>query len=51
MPYAILYNHDKREEEIRKAIKDIIASYCFDAKQFELDSDFHQGECEVSFLH
>jgi hypothetical protein len=35
MPYAIFHDNAKRNEEIRKAIKDIIASYCFDPKEFE----------------
>jgi hypothetical protein len=34
MPDKILYNNAKRKKEIRKAVKDIIAS-TFDAKQFE----------------
>ena len=34
MPDVILYDDDKRNEEIRKAIKDIIAS-SFDIRQFE----------------
>jgi hypothetical protein len=34
MPDVILYDKDKRREEIRKAVKDIIAS-TFDVKQFE----------------
>ena len=34
MPDVILYDRDKRKEEIRKTIKDVIES-SFDIRQFE----------------
>jgi hypothetical protein len=36
MPDVVLYDNDKRNKEIRKAVKDIIAS-SFDAKKFETE--------------
>ena len=46
---VILYDDDKRNEEIRKAIKDIIAS-SFDIRQFEKEQVRNSKKCDWQSL-